>query len=172
MYSFSITSGAIRSISSIFTIWIGLFSKCSWLLSSPKALVKICRSFWNILHHINGYGWDCFVYEPNSYYISAIMREFYEGCAKSDISRDDISFTLKWQDHTINIHAGTIYEVTEYYITMMSLNSTITRNRRISGTIIYRNIYATYCWIHHNMIGVLHILLLHHLITHRRLHDN
>lgn len=44
----------------------------------------------------------------------------------------------------------------EEYITMMDPNCTITRDHGFRGMMIYRSIYISYSWIHHNMISVSH----------------
>lgn len=57
-------------------------------------------------------GYDCLIYELDSYYIAALVHEFWDGFTKFDIVRDNTNFTLKWRRCTINIHVGAISVVT------------------------------------------------------------
>lgn len=57
-------------------------------------------------------GWECLVYELDSFYVYAITNEFYNGFSKSNISNDHKSLTIKWWGRTIHIHSGTISVVT------------------------------------------------------------
>lgn len=110
-------------------------------------------------------GWNTLVYEPDSYYVPALVHEFYNVFSKFDISNYGTSFTLKWQGCNINIQVGTIPKVTgivlgngnlnskvvEKFITMMGPNSKITLDHDIISTndiintMIYRNIYPMCC---------------------------
>lgn len=107
------------------------------------------------------FGLNWLVYAPTSYYIFDLVKEFYNGFAKSNNSDDYKSFKLKWRGWIITVHAMTISAVTgillhnghqilfaiEKYLTKMGPNFTMTWDRRISRTILYHNIHAACCWI-------------------------